>query len=85
MKNMRRSISVCALFVVFVLSASAFAQTSQPVFKAGVSRRDITPGEPLPMWGYGARHDALSQGTLDPLFAAAVVTGSVSAWKKIGS
>ena len=73
MKNMRRSISVCALFVVFVLSASAFAQTSQPVFKAGVARRDITPGEPLPMWGYGARHDALSQGTLDPLFAVAVV------------
>ena len=25
------------------------------------------------MWGYGARHDALSNGTLDPLFADAVV------------
>ncbi len=25
------------------------------------------------MWGYGARHDALSQGTLDPLYATAVV------------
>ncbi len=29
------------------------------------------------MWGYGARHDALSQGMLDPLFAdALVVSGS---------
>src|SRR6185369_7811001 len=27
----------------------------------------------VPMWGYGARHDALSTGTLDPLYAAAVV------------
>ena len=25
------------------------------------------------MWGYGARHDALSKGVLDPLYAAAVV------------
>ena len=25
------------------------------------------------MWGYGARHDALSTGVLDPLYAAAVV------------
>ena len=25
------------------------------------------------MWGYGARHDALSTGTLDPLYAAALV------------
>ncbi len=25
------------------------------------------------MWGYGDRHDALSQGTLDPLYAAAMV------------
>src|ERR1041385_6139430 len=43
------------------------------VFKAGVATRDITPKEPVPMWGYGARHDALSTGTLDPLRAVALV------------
>lgn len=39
----------------------------------GAARRDVTPREPVPMWGYGARHDALSQGTLDPLHADAIV------------
>ncbi len=43
------------------------------VFKAGAAQRDITPTEPVPMWGYGARHDLLSTGTLDPLLASAVV------------
>src|SRR6478609_7592253 len=42
-------------------------------FAAGVARRDITPKEPTPMWGYGDRHDALSTGTIDPLFAEALV------------
>ncbi len=42
-------------------------------FQVGVSQRDITPQAPTPMWGYGARHDALSQGTLDPLYAKALV------------
>ena len=42
-------------------------------FSVGVARRDVTPREPVPMWGYGARHDALSTGTLDPLFAEALV------------
>lgn len=42
-------------------------------FRAGAARRDITPREPVPMWGYGDRRDALSQGTLDPLFADALV------------
>src|SRR6266850_5234758 len=49
------------------------AQEAAPVFKVGVARREITPREPVPMWGYGARHDALSTGTLDPLYAAALV------------
>lgn len=73
MKYLSRSMPVIALFVVFILPGAALGQTSRAVFKAGVGRRDITPKEALPMWGYGARHDALSQGTLDPLFAAAVV------------
>lgn len=39
----------------------------------GAGRRDITPREPVPMWGYGDRHDALSVGVLDPLYADALV------------
>jgi len=44
-----------------------------PTFLAGVAQRDVTPEKPTPMWGYGARHDQLSQGVLDPLWAKAVV------------
>jgi hypothetical protein len=50
-----------------------WAQTSDQVFKAGAARRDVTPREGVPMWGYGARHDALSSGVLDPLYADALV------------
>jgi hypothetical protein len=42
-------------------------------FKVGMAERDITPTRPTPMWGYGARHDRLSDGVLDPLLAKAVV------------
>jgi neutral ceramidase len=64
--------------VWFVLTAwlncsPALAQSAEPVFKAGFARRDITPREPVPMWGYGDRHDKLSDGMLDPLFAAVLV------------
>jgi hypothetical protein len=38
-----------------------------------VAQRDITPERPLPMWGYGARHDRLSEGILDRLWAKAIV------------
>jgi hypothetical protein len=43
------------------------------VFQVGAAKREITPKEPVPMWGYGARHAALSQGVLDPLHATALV------------
>lgn len=56
--------------VLFVFTIQLNAQAN---FQAGAARRDITPTEALPMWGYGDRHDALSDGKLDPLFAAAVV------------
>lgn len=56
-------------WVLLLMSASMGAQT----FQAGAARREITPREPVPMWGYGDRHDALSQGTLDPLYADALV------------
>ncbi|HKQ75123.1 MAG TPA: neutral/alkaline non-lysosomal ceramidase N-terminal domain-containing protein [Blastocatellia bacterium] len=67
-----RKFSVLVLTLLAFTSA-AIAQTPAPIFKAGAARRDITPREPTPMWGYGDRHDALSQGTLDPLYADAIV------------
>jgi neutral ceramidase len=83
MKSIQGKISLSFLIICMftLLAANAPAQTGeaassaakQAVFKVGVSRRDITPREPVPMWGYGDRHDMLSQGTLDPLYAAAVV------------
>ena len=42
-------------------------------FSVGFAKREITPQKPMPMWGYGARHDVLSQGVLTPLFAKAIV------------
>jgi hypothetical protein len=53
----------------FLLALAAYGQN----FEAGTGRRDITPREPVPMWGYGDRHDALSDGVLDPLYADALV------------
>lgn len=64
-------------FLIIAVATCWFAAqataTQAPAFKAGFARRDITPQEPVPMWGYGARHDALSTGTLDPLYADALV------------
>ena len=59
------------LALIILLAITAMAQT--PAFRVGAARRDVTPREPVPMWGYGARHDALSQGVLDPLSADAIV------------
>jgi neutral ceramidase len=61
------------VFALLAFTAIATAQAPAQVFKAGAARRDITPREPLPMWGYGARHATLSVGTLDPLYAEALV------------
>jgi hypothetical protein len=61
------------VFALMSFAAIATAQTPAPVFRAGAARRDVTPREPLPMWGYGARHATLSVGTLDPLYAEALV------------
>lgn len=66
---MRRFLLV---FCVCALAASG-ALAEEPNFKVGVAQRDITPTAPTPMWGYGARHDLLSQGTLEPLLAKALV------------
>src|SRR6266704_3160432 len=64
---------LCALAALLLFPVIHQGQEAAGVFKAGAARRDITPKEPVPMWGYGARHDALSGGVLDPLYAAAVV------------
>ena len=60
---------VVSLILSLLFAVSAPAQD----FQVGVARRDITPREAMPMWGYGARHDALSTGILDPLYAEALV------------
>lgn len=59
--------------VLLFFSVAIQAQEPAGVFKVGAARRDVTPKERVPMWGYGGRHDALSTGTLDPLHAAALV------------
>ncbi len=66
---MKRSLAVICVF--FVWGAGALA-AEPATFKVGFAQRDITPQAPVPMWGYGGR-TALSEGTLDPLMAKAVV------------
>jgi neutral ceramidase len=62
-----------AAFWFSMLVAQLCFAADEPNFKVGFAQRDITPTAPMPMWGYGARHDALSQGVLSPLMAKAVV------------
>jgi neutral ceramidase len=61
------------VFAACFVCAAAQAQSVSNAFNVGAARREITPKEPMPMWGYGARHDLLSTGTIDPLYAAALV------------
>lgn len=49
------------------------AESDSTAFRVGAGDKDITPPAGVPMWGYGARHDMLSQGALDPLMAKAIV------------
>jgi len=57
-----------ALAGIFLLAPAARAE-----LRVGTGSADITPTEPVPMWGYGDRHAMLSIGTLDPLRATAIV------------
>jgi len=57
----------------FLLLLGASGSTAEPIFNAGAAKREITPKEPVPMWGYGERHAKLSTGTLDPLYASTIV------------
>ena len=59
---------------LMALAIAGFVATADGAdFRVGAGEKDITPPEGIPMWGYGARHDALSQGALDPLMAKAIV------------
>ena len=66
---MRYARAAFVLFFVAVLMHPAAGDT----FRAGYAKRDVTPENPVPMGGYGARGDALSEGVRDPLYAKALV------------
>lgn len=57
------------------LTACLLCVTASPAqdLHAGAAKIDITPPAGYAMWGYGARHDAPSDGVLDPLLARALV------------
>src|SRR5271166_4600393 len=63
---------VLAVALAGLVAVEAIA-SDRADFRAGAAEKDITPPVGIPMWGYGARHDALSDGTLDPLMAKAIV------------
>jgi neutral ceramidase len=64
----------CALVTAMVGLAAVSARAADSSdFRVGAADKDITPPPGAPMWGYGARHDLLSQGALDPLMAKAIV------------
>jgi hypothetical protein len=70
----------CVLLAVITLWNCALPSRAADAadFQVGAADRDITPPTGVPMWGYGARHDALSDGTLDPLMAKAIVIAAGS-------
>lgn len=69
-------VGLLALFALDIQGrTNAHAQEAKGLL-AGAAKREITPQEPVPMWGYGARHADLSTGTMDPLLATALVIES---------
>lgn len=64
----RRIYLVLLLFLTCIALSAPAAQ-----FKVGFAQSGITPTNPMPMRGCGARRNALSEGVRDPLFAKAVV------------
>jgi neutral ceramidase len=61
------------LFILVGCLAAVSTLHAEGKFRAGVAQIDVTPTKAMPMWGYGARHDLLSRGMRDPLYAKAVV------------
>src|SRR5580658_2000820 len=65
---------LCVLALALAGPIAVRASASDSIeFRAGAADKDITPPVGIPMWGYGARHDALCVGTIDPLMAKAIV------------
>ena len=66
---------IAAALVLLVLSGGPHTLPAgeSDGLRVGFGKSDITPEVPTPMWGYGARHALLSQGTLTPLYAKAIV------------
>ena len=75
MRRHERSLAVSmALLLALVCTGTLRAAADDAAkFQVGYAQRDVTPQKPMPMWGYAARHAALSNGILDPLMAKAVV------------
>ncbi len=61
---------LAAVVIAWFLAPALLAAAE---LRAGVATVEITPPAGFPMWGYAARHDAAAEGTLDPLFARALV------------
>jgi hypothetical protein len=59
------------LSIAVLLAGSSFLHADH--FKVGFAQQDVTPARATPMWGYGDRHNALSVGVRDQLFAKAIV------------
>jgi hypothetical protein len=78
---MKLPICIRAFLPFAIIAICAAATADEPkdaskdssAFAVGFGKRDITPQAPMPMWGYGARHAMLSNGTLDDMYAKAVV------------
>jgi neutral ceramidase len=70
MKN-KMTLLITTILVVIIIS---FGQTSsaQGTLRAGISKIDITPSDPVELYGYSSRK-TLSTGVHDPLFARVIV------------
>ena len=72
--RLTRSRWIGVLTVALVGYPAVAASTADGTdFRVGAADKDITPPPGIPMWGYGVRHDAPCEGTLDPLMAKAIV------------
>ncbi len=69
----KSSVRIMLSTSIVLAIALCAAPSSADHFKVGYAECDITPEKPVPMWGYGDRHDALSKGVRDPLEARAMV------------
>lgn len=70
---LRPARSAARFLLLSCVASLLIVEAHAAAFKVGYAQRDITPTKPMPMWGYGVRHAALSEGVLDPLCAKAVV------------